>query len=389
MKMSGKLEAAVAVSLNASTAGASEEVVGRMTEQLGGAPDLVVASYTGDHNPEIHELTSAVQRSLAPDAFIGAAMAGVIGGAHEYPEASSMCLWGARLPGARVQAFELSVSRKGTQGFVRGWPDVGSDASCLLFAEPSTFPIDPFLHSLREGGRYPNILGGLAPETTVGPQRFMVDGVVTESGAIGIVMDGAARFEPVVAQGCWPVGPSFHITRCDRNVVFELDGSPAYEILSDLLRTLPEEESTRFRNSPHVGLKSEDRQEESGAGSYLVRNIVNLMSNESALAVAEPVEEGMQLRFHTRDALAAHRELENILSLASGFFPNVAGGLLFACAGRGIPLFGRPHHDSEMIQKFWPKLAVGGGFAAGEIGPLGGKPHIHAYTASLGLLVGA
>lgn len=389
MKMSGKLCAAEAFSARPDTDGAADEAVSRLSAQLGGSPDLVVAFFTGHHAPGSHLLYKAVQRNLAPDAFVGASVSGVIAAGHEHPAGPGLVLWGARLPGARVQAFDLQVTRQGRRGYVRGWPDVGDEASAVLLVQPDEFPIDPFLHSLREGKRFPSLIGGMVGPASADANRLLVDGVAHDSGAVGIVMDGAARLEPLVAQGCWPVGPPFHITRCDRNIVFELDGAPAYATLTEMLDALPEDESQRFRTAPQVGIKQEDRQEESGAGSYLVRDIVNLMSTEGALAVSEPVEEGMQLRFHARDALSAHRELESMLRLASAFHAKPAGGLLFSCSGRGVPLFGRPDHDSELIQTYWPEAAISGAFVAGEIGPLGGFPHIHGFTASLGLLVPA
>ncbi len=389
MKMSGKLCAAEAYSAQPHTHWAAQEAVSKLSLSLGGSPDMVLAFYTEHHLEHAHQIADEVRRSLAPDAFVGACTSGVIGDGHEHPFGPGLTLWGARVPGARVQAFDLQVSKKGSRGYVRGWPDVGPEASVLLFVDEAGFPLDPFLHSLRGGSRFPTILGGMVPHGEEGEARLLVDGVAHDSGAVGIVMDGAARFEPVVAQGCWPVGPSFHITRCERNIVFELDGAPAYDTLTELLDTLPDDESERFRTAPQVGLKQDDRQEDSGAGSYLVRDIVTLLTHERALAVSEPVENGMQLRFHAKDALAAHRELESMLRLTSAFHPKPAGALLFTCAGRGRPLFGRPDHDIDLVQTYWPEAPVGGFFAAGEIGPLGGKPHIHAFTASLGLLVPA
>lgn len=387
MKIPGKLCAAEAHSARPDTAGAAREAVSQLSLQLGGSPDLVLAFYSSHHLEDAHLLASEVRRTLAPDAFAGACTPGVIGGGHEHARGPGLVLWGARVPGARVQAFDLQVSLQGNRGFVQGWPDVGEDASVLLFTDDGDFPLDAFLHSLRGGGRYPTILGGRVPKGEDGEARLLVDGVAHDSGAVGIVMAGGARFEPVVAQGSWPVGPSFHITKCERNIVFELDGAPAYDTLNELLEQLPDEDTERFRVAPQVGVKPEDVQEESGAGSYLVRDLLTLLEHERALALGEPVEVGMQLRFHAKNALEAHRELENLLHLTSAFYPKPAGVLIFSCAGRGRPLFGHPDHDIDLVRHSWPEAPVAGCFAAGEVGPLGGQPQIHAFTASLGLLV--
>ena len=67
--------------------------------------------------------------------------------------------------------------------------------------------------------------------------------------------------------------------------------------------------------------------------------------------------------------------------------PSLAGALLFTCGGRGAGLFGAPHHDAGAIrQHLGPDLPLAGFFCAGEIGPVGGRPFLHGFTASVGLL---
>jgi small ligand-binding sensory domain FIST len=387
MKLPGQLSAAEAFSSRGSTAEAITETIDRVQTELGGSPDLVVAFFSSHHIEQAEIIATSVSQKLSPESFIGCNTPGVIGKGMDHHFGPCLSLWAARLPGSRVQSFSLKVTAGENRGYVRGWPDVGPEASAVLLVDPSGFPLDPFLTSLREGKRFPTLLGGLlSPE----PNRKMcliVDGVVQDSGAIGFVMDGAARLEPVITQACRPVGPTFEVTRCEKNIVVELDGAPAYSALERVLEDLPEEESARFRKAPHVGIKHYDLQEDSGAGSFLVRGITGLQSYEGTVAIADSVEKGMKLCFHARDGFAAHREMEQMLRIASGYFTKPAGALLFDCTGRGISLFGRPNHDMEMVRKYWPDLPVSGMYASGEIGPLGGLPHIHEFTASLGLLV--
>jgi small ligand-binding sensory domain FIST len=61
------------------------------------------------------------------------------------------------------------------------------------------------------------------------------------------------------------------------------------------------------------------------------------------------------------------------------------GALLFSCNGRGMRLFEEPGHDVNCARAAMPGAAVAGFFAAGEIGPVGGKNFIHGYTASLAI----
>ena len=64
------------------------------------------------------------------------------------------------------------------------------------------------------------------------------------------------------------------------------------------------------------------------------------------------------------------------------------GGLLFTCNGRGTRLFPEPDHDARLVGEYLGDIPLAGFFAAGEIGPIGGKNFMHGFTASLVLFEG-
>ena len=59
------------------------------------------------------------------------------------------------------------------------------------------------------------------------------------------------------------------------------------------------------------------------------------------------------------------------------------GGLIFSCNGRGLRMFDMPDHDVRAVLEAVPETPLAGFFAAGELGPVGGKSHIHGLTASI------
>ena len=59
--------------------------------------------------------------------------------------------------------------------------------------------------------------------------------------------------------------------------------------------------------------------------------------------------------------------------------------LLCSCVGRGEQLYGRPDHDSHAFLRAVGGLPLGGFFCNGEIGPVGGRPFLHAYTSAFGM----
>ena len=88
-----------------------------------------------------------------------------------------------------------------------------------------------------------------------------------------------------------------------------------------------------------------------------------------------------------RDAPSASAELAAVLDLAGLETAGAAfGGLAFTCAGRGQGMFGKRDHDAAAIERrFGPGFPLAGFSANGEIGPVGGQPFLHAFTASTAL----
>ena len=65
----------------------------------------------------------------------------------------------------------------------------------------------------------------------------------------------------------------------------------------------------------------------------------------------------------------------------------VAGALLFTCNGRGTNLFAAADHDARAVGELLGGDAIAGFFCAGEIGPVGGRPFLHGFTATLAVFL--
>ena len=91
------------------------------------------------------------------------------------------------------------------------------------------------------------------------------------------------------------------------------------------------------------------------------------------------------MQFHVRDAASADEDLRLLLESASQPHSYDAA-LLFSCNGRGTRMFDSPNHDISVTRELMSKTPAAGFFAAGEIGPVGGKNFIHGHTASFALL---
>jgi small ligand-binding sensory domain FIST len=103
------------------------------------------------------------------------------------------------------------------------------------------------------------------------------------------------------------------------------------------------------------------------------------------VAVGATVETGQVVRLHARDARSADEDLRRELRLraqAIGGGPP-AGALMFSCNGRGRSMFGACDHDALMLEDELGGAPAAGFFAAGEIGPVGGRSFLHGFTATV------
>src|SRR6185369_7873280 len=93
---------------------------------------------------------------------------------------------------------------------------------------------------------------------------------------------------------------------------------------------------------------------------------------------------GRTVRFQVRDAGAADEDLaETVARSRAQGLGRVEGALLVACQGRGSDLFGDPDHDVRAVRERLDGASVAGFLAAGELGPVAGRNHVHSFTASI------
>lgn len=355
---------------------------------LAGAPvDLAYLFLSGDHFAASEDAVATVVDVLAPRHLLGCVAEGVVARDRELEDGPGAAVWAASLRNAEIETFH-SVALNTEDGVaVTGFPDLDGADLVTLLVDPFTFPAAGFLTKLNEEEDSVPLVGGLAagggePDT----QALFRDGEVVYEGAVGAVLRGVP-VRTVVSQGCEPVGRDSVITNAEENVVFELAGEPALERLKGDVATLtPDQEASAARGGVLAGLVIDENRADYRRGDYLMRGLIGVDEDTGALAVGEAVRIGQTLRFHVRDAGTADEELrENLRAALDG--DRAAGALLFTCNGRGTNLFSSPDHDARAVAELLGDDAVAGFFCAGEIGPVGGKPFLHGFTATLAVFL--
>ena len=347
---------------------------------LDGPPDLSVVHVCA---PDADRAERALQVAgeMLGGAVVGCTAAGVVARGRAVEGEASVSVFTARLPGARLRTFHLEVMPAEEGLAVVGLPErTAVDEVALLLTDPWSFPVEGFVASA--GTNLPGLalLGGVASGAgPAGSTRLLVDGRVVDRGAVGVLLAGSGAW-PLVSQGCRPVGPEMTVTAAAGNVVHAVAGVPAVEKVRQVVAALTPPEQALASAGLQLGFTADEYAEDS---DYLVRAVLGTDPGTGGLIVGERVSVGQSVRLQVRDADVAHEGLRVLLEAS----PAAGGALLFSCTGRGSELFGPSYggagHDAEQVRRGLGAEAVAGFFAAGEIGPVAGRSHLHTFTAAV------
>lgn len=375
---------AAALSEHPVTAHAVGEAAGAVLEALGERPDLVTVFVTPPHAGALEDIVAAVDELLHPLASIGAATDAVVGPHREVEGTAAVSLFAART-GPLLPVDLQAVQAPDGELHLGGWPtELAFDPQVLLLlADPASFPVDGFLQWLHD--RHPRlpVVGGLTPSGHAGASRLAVGREVRGAGAVGVLLGPGTEVRTVVSQGCRPFGQPVVVTRAEGNIIFELAGVPALQrlVMQANESLTPAEVAVVEHGGLHLGRVIDEHRAVFGRGDFLMRAVLGADRSNGAMAVGDVVPVGTTVQFHLRDARTADEDLRAVLRGAEA-----DGALLFTCNGRGTRLFAKPHHDASVVAEALGAPPLGGCFAAGELGPVGGTNFVHGLTASLVLL---
>ena len=400
-----------ALARDASLQGAVDGVA----RQLAGAAeaDLALVFASASFASDLPRLLPLLRQKLQARHWLGCLGGGVVGTeadgtARELEEESSLSVTLLRLPGATLQPFAIDTAAlPDLDGPAEPWrallggttdptPEsaegTGPQPSLLVLVDPTTEGLNDLISGLDYA--YPQAVkvGGVAAPHSARHGSLLFEEEV-RGGAVGCLIGGRWRLEPLLAQGCRPIGPVFEVEQAQRNVVIQVSRgeerrSPV-EALQTILSDLSPSEREQVRDSLFLGVARNDFSLSGSGGRtpFLVRNLIGVDPRNGAVAVGEPMRVGQKVQFQLRDGDASRLESRQLLADCAAEEPAPLAALLFACLGRGRGLYGGPDGDVSLCRESFATVPIAGMFCNGEIGPLGGATHLHGYTASWGFLV--
>ena len=404
--------------------GAADEACERAAEawHADRAADLALVFVSPHHAESLGAIAHRIAHRLEARHVIGCTAGAVLGAEGDLEGSPGVSVLACSLPGVRIVPFggheligaeaapDAAAARAGEAMAARD--DL---RAAILLADPFSVPLVRVLPAMNAGRveveehgrrrRVGVIMGGMASgASSPGGNALTLDGQVWNHGAVGVSLSGPLRVDTVVSQGCRPVGPRMIVTKARSNMIMELSGRPALEMIREAIGTLPDADRPLLAAGLFLGRVVDEYKERFGRGDFLIRNIVGAEESTGAIAVADLMRVGQTVQLQLRDKATAREDLELLLD-AQRLHDPPAGGLLFTCNGRGRRFFGSPHADVAVVQRAFgsaesgeerakggrdlgppePAIPLAGFFAAGEIGPVGDESSLHGHTACLAL----
>jgi hypothetical protein len=266
--------------------------------------------------------------------------------------------------------------------------DVGADAVGLfVFPDGTTVNFDEFFAGL-EGNlpsdRFLPLWGGGAGDNLALVQTYQYcDDEVVSDGVAYAMLSGEAQPASTIGIGYIPIGGERKVTRSQGNVIYEIDGKPALEMLQEYLPdNALAEDWRRYVISCVLCLRAPSYMKDE---EYVVRTILSLDAADGSAIVQTEVPEGTSVWMTSKDqekfTTGLDRMAEQIKQELGGNEPKLV--LHFDCVSRGKLMF-RDQEKLQLLRKLRqavdPEVPWAGFYTFGEIGPVGKHNCYHNYT---------
>src|SRR5215213_4149151 len=218
------------------------------------------------------------------------------------------------------------------------------------------------------------------------PTYKYCDDKVVSNGVAYALPSGRAQAIWAISHGMVPIGGERKVTRSQGNVIYEIDGKPAIEVLKEYLPEhaliedhdwMPYAISLALVFEVPSYMKDEE---------YVVRGVPAVRMADGSITVQTEVQDGTSIWFSSRDkekiSSGFDRMSQQIKEQLGGAEPKLI--FQFECATRGKMMF-REQEKSKILEQFrqsvGPDTPWAGFYTAGEIGPVEEHNLRHLYTS--------
>jgi hypothetical protein len=301
---------------------------------------------------------------------------GVESGLEADPHAVGQRVAKALLPDLSAETIGLFVFPDGLTNIV----GVGTNLDDFFAGLEEKLPSDRFLPVWGGGaGNNYNFFGE--------PTYQYCDDEIVSDGVSYALLSGKAQASWAMSHSLIPIGGERKVTRSHGNVIYEIDGKPALEVLKEYLpeHALSDERDwLRYAVSLALCFRAPSyiKDEE-----YVVRGVPQLNLTDGSVTVQTEVKEGTSVWFSSRDkekvATGLDRMARQIKEQLGGEKPKLV--FQFECCTRGKIMF-REQEKLQFLRRFRQSLgpdAPWAGFytVGGEFSPVEKHNDCHLFTS--------
>ena len=271
-------------------------------------------------------------------------------------------------------------------------PHLSSDTIGLfVFPDGLTDYLEPFFAGLEENlssERFLPLWGGGAGNNLnlEEPTYQYCDDEVITDGVSYALLSGKAQASWAISHGLMPIGGERKVTRSQGNVIYEIDGKLALEVLKEYLpegALTDDRDWMRYAIALALTFKAPSYMKDE---EYVVLGVPAVRMADGSIIVQTEVQEGTSVWFSSRDkekiTARFDRMAQQIKEQLGGEKPKLV--FQFECLTRGKFLF-REQEKLQVLkrlrQSIGPDVPWAGFYTIGEIGPVEEHNLRHLYTS--------
>src|SRR5579875_2685975 len=386
------LRAGVGFSTAIDPAAAADEATTQALAQAGlRVADGAVCFASSTHTAAFRPLMRAVAERAQTAQVAGCGASGVIACGREIESGPAVAVLtvGGGISARRV--FVPGLKGREAQAAVEVAEAVrpGLDRANLLCLFPHSYNInpEPFLEALERELPGVTVVGGGASEDGMSGETFALCGDAVSTNAVsGMLFAGDFEINARASLGCRLIGRPRRVTAVHNNILIELDGQPALEVLKQTIGPLAGD-LRRAATMVYLAMGLEPQAQRLEHGRYLIRHLIGFDEARGLIATVCRPDPGDLVGFALRDEEGARDDLKLMLEhMERGVRNPPVFGLYFNCVSRGSRLYSIGDHDSAYISRHFPGVPIAGFFSGFELGPHASAPRLLQYSGVLALV---
>jgi hypothetical protein len=239
----------------------------------------------------------------------------------------------------------------------------------------------------RSLGSWPPAAGiGMAGDWQTNPTYQWFDDRIEQRTAMALVLHGGVRMDMITMHGLKPSSGYHKITKAEGNIVLEMDGRPALDIIADLLGPKRFKEWLEYPFFVILGVNKGDKFGEFKEENYANRLLSGVDKDRGGLIMFEPdLQIGTEVQLMRRsfsDFEYVSERSEEILKRVEGRNPFFC--FYIDCGGRASAYSGTEGEEAEEVQKvIGSKMPLLGVYSGTEIARVGDEMQACVFTRVL------